>query len=170
MEPLIGTIIQFAGNFAPRGWMLCDGTLLAISQNAALFSILGTTYGGDGVTTFALPDLRGRVCIHVGQGPGLSPYSLGESGGTENVTLLVNNMPAHSHSYNAAETGDGVGAPNGNALGKTPANIYTTNPPNVAMNALAIGSTGGSQPFSVRQPYLAINWLIATEGVYPSRP
>lgn len=170
MEPLIGMIVQFAGNFAPRGWAFCEGQLLPISQNQALFSILGTTYGGNGQTTFALPDLRGRVCIQPGQGPGLSNYTLGQSGGAESVTLLVNNMPSHSHAYNAAETGDGQASPTGNALGKTAANIYTTNPPNSAMNSGTIAPTGGSQPFGITQPYLAVNWIIALEGIFPSRP
>lgn len=171
MEPLIGMIVQFAGNFAPKGWQFCQGQLLPISQNQALFSILGTTYGGNGTTTFALPDLRGRVCIQPGQGPGLSNYGLGESSGAESVTLLVNNMPAHNHSYNAASTGEGERAATGGALGAPAANIFTTkNPIDTAMNAQVIGMTGGSQPVSIMQPFLAINWLIATEGIYPSRP
>jgi microcystin-dependent protein len=170
MDPITGMIIQFAGNFAPKNWALCDGTLLPISQNNALFSILGTTYGGNGTTNFALPDLRGRVCIHPGQGPGLTYRPFGGAGGAESVTLLVSNMPAHSHAYNAAESGDGQAAPNGNALGKTTANIYTTNPPNVAMNSSTIAPTGGSQPFGIMQPFLAINWIICTVGIYPQRP
>jgi microcystin-dependent protein len=170
MEPLIGMIVQFAGNFAPRGWAFCEGQLLSISQNTALFSILGTTYGGNGQTTFALPDLRGRACIHPGQGPGLSNYQLGESGGSESVTLLISNMPAHNHSYNASDAGNGAPLPTGNVLGNPPANIYyAKNAPNVAMNAAVIGMTGGSQPTSVMQPFLAINWIIALEGIFPSR-
>jgi microcystin-dependent protein len=170
MEPLIGMIVQFAGNFAPRGWALCEGQLLPISQNTALFSILGTTYGGNGQTTFALPDLRGRVCIQPGQGPGLSNYNLGQPGGAESVTLLVNNMPAHNHSYNAASTGEGERKATGAALAAPAANIYTTkNPIDTAMNAQVIGMAGGSQPVEIMQPYLAVNWLIALEGIYPSR-
>jgi microcystin-dependent protein len=171
MEPFVGMLVQFAGNFAPRGWALCDGTLLSISQNQVLFSILGTTYGGDGVTTFALPDLRGRVCIHPGQSSGGSNYMLGQVGGAESVTLLVSNMPAHNHSYNAASTGEGERTATGAALAAPSAGIYTTKDPiNATMNPAVIGMTGGSQPIGILQPYLAINWLIATEGVYPSRP
>jgi microcystin-dependent protein len=170
MEPFIGMIVQFAGNFAPRGWSFCEGQLLSISQNTALFSILGTTYGGDGVTTFALPDLRGRVCIQPGQGPGRSNYTLGETGGAESVTLLIANMPAHNHSYNASDTGFGGVVATGSVLGAPEANIYTAkNPPNTQMNPAVIGMTGGSQPTGIMQPFLAVNWIIATEGIYPSR-
>jgi microcystin-dependent protein len=163
-------IVQFAGNFAPRGWAFCEGQLLPISQNQALFSILGTTYGGDGRTTFALPDLRGRVCIQPGRGPGLSSYTLGQSGGVESVTLVVSNMPAHNHSYNAASTGEGERTATGAALAAPSANIYTTKDPiNTTMNAQVIGMTGGSQPVGIMQPFLAVNWIIATEGIFPSR-
>src|SRR5512140_216933 len=111
--PFIGEIVMFAGNFAPRSWALCNGQLLPIAQNTALFSILGTTYGGDGRTTFALPDLRGRVPVHPGQGPGLSNYVLGEMAGTENTTLLINNMPAHNHTLNAVSDAGDTAAPAG---------------------------------------------------------
>jgi microcystin-dependent protein len=169
MEPFIGMIVQFAGNFAPKGWALCDGTMLPISQNTALFSILGTTYGGDGVTIFKLPDLRGRACIHPGQAPGLSNYNLGQAGGAESVTLLVSNMPAHSHAVTAVTTNDGAITPTGNLLAG--ASVYTAKlAPDTTMSAQMIASTGGSQPVSVMQPFLAINWIIATEGYYPSRP
>ena len=113
MEPFIGMIVQFGGNFAPRGWALCDGQLMSIAQNSALFSILGTTYGGDGRTTFALPDLRSRVPIHPGQGPGLSRYVLGQAGGVESVTLTVNNMPSHNHSFSGSSS---VGSTVGRSL------------------------------------------------------
>jgi microcystin-dependent protein len=169
MEPLLGSLLLFAGNFAPRGWALCNGDLLSIAQNTALFSLLGTTYGGDGVQTFGLPDLRGRVPIHWGQGPGLSNYQIGQRSGTESVTLTINNIPQHNHAlYGTA----GFGAPSceSAALGSPPANIYDAKTaPTVALNGQSIGVAGGSQPFANMQPYLALSWIIATEGVYPSR-
>jgi microcystin-dependent protein len=167
MEPFIGTIIQFGGNFAPRGWAFCDGQLLPISQNSALFSILGTTYGGDGQTTFALPDLRGRVAIHPGTGPGLRPYTLGEKGGQESVTLTVNNMPSHNHSFSGISGDAKAETPAGNILGN--ATIYSGGTPNAPLNAAVIGNAGGSQPFSVQQPYQCVNFIIALTGIYPSR-
>jgi len=166
-EPFIGQIILFAGNFAIRGYATCDGQLLPISQNTALFSILGTTYGGNGVTTFALPDLRGRGPVHVGQGPGLSNVSLGEAAGTETVTLLSTQMPAHNH---------GIAASNGPANASRPGNnfpaaggAYATASDGTTMNAAMDKNTGGSQPHANRQPYLGLNHLIAIEGIFPSR-
>jgi microcystin-dependent protein len=174
-SPILGCIFMFAGNFAPRGFALCAGQLLPISQNTALFSILGTTYGGNGQTTFALPDLRGRSPIGAGQGPGLSNISLGEMAGTENVTLLSNNMPVHNHVLQANSGSASVGAPAGNLLadsgnsqsGGVP--IYTSGTPNAQLNAQSIGLAGGNQPFSNRNPYLGINYIIATQGIFPSR-
>jgi microcystin-dependent protein len=167
MEPFIGMIVQFGGNFAPRGWAFCDGQLLPISQNQALFSILGTTYGGDGKTTFALPDLRGRVAIHPGHGPGLSAYRLGETGGHESVTLTINNMPSHNHSFSGIEGDAKADSPTGNILGKS--TIYSGGTPNAALASGVIGNAGGSQPFDVRQPYGCVNFLIALVGIFPSR-
>ena len=173
-DPFIGQITMFGGNFAPRGWGFCDGQLLAISQNTALFSILGTTYGGDGVTTFALPDLRGRVSIHPGQGPGLSRYTLGEKGGAETVTLTANQIPSHSHQLN-------INSSNGNTSNGTDAVVagYGTSAPpvgnftNAAANASAssssISNTGGSQSHNNLQPFLCVNFIIALVGIYPSR-
>lgn len=158
-EPYIGQITLFAGNFAPRGWAFCEGQLLSIAQNTALFSILGTTYGGDGRVTFALPDLRGRVPLHPGQGPGLSSYSLGEAAGTETVTLTEAEMPTHSHSMVISTT-----QPGGTA--KAIEGELTPNPI-VAPNA--VGNTGGSQPHPNMQPYLALNYIIALQGIFPSR-
>jgi microcystin-dependent protein len=170
MEPLLGSLLLFAGNFAPRGWMFCNGQLLPISQNTALFSILGTTYGGNGQTTFGLPDLRGRAPISFGQGPGLSNYDLGQSGGAESVTLLVSNIPSHNHSL-LGDAGNGAPSPQGNVLGSPTANIYDAKgQPNLALNAASIGMTGGGQPVSIMQPYLTLTWIIAVEGVFPSRP
>ena len=174
IDPFIGEIIMFGGNFAPRGWAFCNGQLLSISQNTALFALLGTTYGGNGQTTFALPDLRGRVPMHAGQGPGLADYSLGQRAGTESATLLVNNLPAHNHSVNAATAAPSPAplSPTGNFLapvarGAPP--IYATGPGNTQMNAGMIGITGGSQPFPILQPYLTISFIIALQGIFPSR-
>ncbi|MEZ4959287.1 MAG: tail fiber protein [Saprospiraceae bacterium] len=172
MEPFIGEIKLFAGNFAPRGWAFCDGQLLPISQNTALFSILGTTYGGDGRTTFALPDMRGRVPLHQGTGPGLSDYSLGQRGGTESVTLTVLELPPHSHSLNAnKQNGDTSDTP-GSSLADTKGSdrdYMKSGEVDIQMSAKSIGSTGGGMPHENRQPYLAINYIIAMQGVYPSR-
>lgn len=165
-EPFIGQIIMFGGNFAPRGWALCDGQILPISQNTALFSILGTTYGGDGRTTFALPDLRGRVPIHAGSGPGLSSYQLGEKGGVERVTLTVQELPSHSHQPRANAQDANSDDPDGAFSAVANENIYS-NTSNVSMSATT--NTGGSQPHENRPPYLAINYIIALVGIFPSR-
>ncbi|KIG17597.1 Microcystin dependent protein [Enhygromyxa salina] len=170
MEPFIGMIVQFGGNFAPRGWALCNGQILSIAQHTALFSILGTTYGGDGRTSFALPDLRGRVAIHEGAGPGLTLRKLGETGGHETVTLTVNQMPAHNHPVLADKTLATTGDPVGNAFGHTgDTSIYEAGPPNQVMDADTIGNRGGGQPVDVMPPFLAINFIIALEGIFPSR-
>ncbi|MCH7399436.1 tail fiber protein [Belliella sp. DSM 107340] len=179
MEPLIGQIMMFAGNFAPRGWAFCEGQLLPISSNTALFSILGTIYGGDGRTTFALPDLRGRAPIHKGQGPGLSNISLGEVGGTEQVSLTVLNMPAHSHGMNASSDAGTSTSPSGNVPAAaqfqesrqspiTNVNSYN-NSPNTKMAPNAVSAEGGNMPFFNRNPFLAMNYIIALQGIYPSR-
>jgi microcystin-dependent protein len=174
-EAYLGEIRIFAGNFAPVGWALCQGQLLPIAQNTALFSILGTTYGGNGVQNFALPDLRGRVVVGVGQGPGLHPYVEGQMGGAESVTLTTQQMPAHSHSVAATETQsttDPKGAVPAQTQGPTPGaapKVYGTHLDGTTMNGGMIGQTGGNQPVSVEQPYLAINYIIALQGIYPSR-
>ena len=157
LEPFIGEIAMFAGNFAPRGWALCNGQLLPIAQNTALFSLLGTTYGGDGRTTFALPDLRGRVPIHAGNGPGLSSYRLGSKGGSETKTLTTLNMPAHAH---------GVLTENNSSASQN-GEVYTTKRGKGVMISGEI--TGGSQSVDIRQPYQTINYIIALNGVFPSR-
>ena len=176
-EPFIGQIIMFGGNFQIRGYAFCSGQILSIAQNTALFSILGTTYGGNGQTTFALPDLRGRVPIHQGQGPGLSPYSLGQQAGTENVTLIANQMPQHNHLINANE-GNGTaqapaaGFPSGGIV-PSQSNAAVSNFRNssdgTTLNAGAVSIAGGSQPHPNLQPYLCITFLIALEGIFPSR-
>lgn len=171
MEVYIGMIFLFAGNFAPKGFQFCQGQLLAIQSNTALFSILGTTYGGDGVRTFALPDLRGRAAVSAGQAPGTSNYVLGEVRGNENVTIAIANMPSHTHTLNGDNTASGKEAPGPNhVIGlSTTDKMYSSNAPNVAMNPASIGTAGGNLPISVVQPVLALNYVIATQGLFPSR-
>lgn len=170
MEPFIGEIKLFGGNFAPRGWAFCEGQLLSIAQNSALFSILGTTYGGDGITTFALPDLRGRVAIHPGTGPGLTSHSLGQRGGAEEITLNTGNLPPHSHtlspgaSAGAAETGDPA-----NAFPAASSEDVYSSASDTTMGESTTSSVGSGTPVSNVQPYLALNWIIALVGVFPSR-
>ena len=174
-DPFLGEIRMFAGNFAPRDWALCDGQLLSIAQNTALFSILGTTYGGDGRTTFGVPDLRGRSPIHQGDGPGLSSVRLGEEGGAEEQTLTENQLPAHNHPLNGS-TGasdqstptDGVPAVPTDTPATT-AQVYSTAMPDTLFAADTVGDTGSGDPVSVRSPYLAINYIIALQGQFPSR-
>ena len=174
-DPFVGEIRIFGGTFAPVGWALCQGQLLPIAQNQALFSLLGTTYGGDGRVTFALPDLRGRVVMGFGQGPGLSNYAQGEQGGAEMVTLTIQQMPAHSHTVAATQTQsttDPKGAVPAQTLGPTPGQapkVYGAVPDATTMNNGMIGQTGGGVPVGVRQPFLVINYIIALQGIYPSR-
>ncbi|HMQ61685.1 MAG TPA: tail fiber protein [Flavilitoribacter sp.] len=173
MEPFIGQIQPFGFNFAPKGWALCDGQLQSIAQNSALFSLLGTTYGGDGITTFALPDLRGRTMLHQGHGPGLSLRVIGEKSGTETTTLITSNLPAHSHP---------VQMPVNNAAPNTdePANAYLAAiqsgdayqgiaGTNQFYGAFSTGNTGGNIPFNNIEPYPGGNICIALVGVFPSR-
>ena len=169
MEPFIGQIMMFAGNFAPRGWALCNGQLLPIASNTALFSILGTTYGGDGQTTFALPDLRGRVPMHMGQGPGLSPRKLGERGGRETDTLTVNNLPSHNHAMNAANADAKSASPAGNLLGNAQTQVYASGSAGAQMSTQSVSNTGENQPFSIMQPFECINFVIALQGIFPPR-
>jgi microcystin-dependent protein len=169
VEPFIGEIRLFGFNFAPVGWAFCDGTLLPISQNTALFSLLGTTYGGDGRTTFALPDLRGRVPISMGTGSGLSPYDIGQQGGAENVTLTVNAVPAHGHNIQANDAPASESKPGGGVLARTNASTYAAGTDGTTLSPNAISSSGGSQPHANLQPFLAINLCIALQGIFPSR-
>lgn len=172
-EPYIGEIRMFGGNFAPRGWAFCDGQLLSIAQNSALFSILGTIYGGDGRTTFALPDLRGRVAIGPGNGPGLSSYREGQRGGTETVTLNTNEIPSHSHTIvvGATEEDGNSNEPNGNVLANSANFGYYTGGPeaNVSLGGVSAGNTGGNLSHENRQPFLAIYYIIALQGIFPPR-
>ncbi len=179
MEGTIGEIRMFAGNFAPRTWAFCSAQLLPIAQNTALFSILGTTYGGNGQTTFGLPDFRGRTAVGTGQGPGLANVQLGEMSGTPTVTLTTNNMPAHNHPLTGAVTpqaindADGLTDSPGNA--RLGAGTVFTNAASPLVNmlpaasTLAVGITGGSQPFSILPPYLGMNYIICMFGIFPSR-
>jgi len=169
-EPFVGEIRMFAGNFAPRGWAFCDGQLLAVSQNDALFSLFGTIYGGDGQTTFGLPDLRGRIPIHAGTGPGLSPRRLGAKFGTEQETLVVNQLPSHTHPYSASTNIANQTAPANNVAAQPNAvNLYFETPPTSAMASTAVANTGGSQPHTNLMPFICVNFIVALFGIYPSR-
>jgi microcystin-dependent protein len=184
MEPLMAEIKMFAGNYAPQGWFFCDGSLLPINQYSALFALLGTTYGGDGVQTFQLPDLRGRTPIHSGNGQGrnVSRYELGQIGGTENVTISAQQMPAHNHLIKASTTGGDQAVPGdgttanyylaATADSQTGAttNTYTDVAPDTQLNSGSVTPAGGSQPVSLLTPYLGINYIIAWTGIWPSRP
>jgi microcystin-dependent protein len=169
-EPFVGEIRMFAGNFAPRGWAFCDGQLLAVSQNDALFSLLGTIYGGDGRTTFGLPDLRGRIPLHQGTGPGLSPRRLGSKSGAEKETLTTNQLASHGHDWNA-NTADGLdGTPQGKVLAKPVGfRFWEPSAQNTDLASSTITNTGGSQPHTNLMPTLCVNFIIALVGIYPSR-
>ena len=168
--PILGEIKMFAGNFAPQGYAFCNGQLLPIAQNAALFSLLGTTYGGDGQTTFALPDLRGRAPIHAGNGPGLTNRNLGQTGGAETNTLTVAQLPAHNHSVVAVSTPGNQTSPTNNLPADTNLfdNEYSNASGNTTMNSSMIGNTGNGQPVDNMQPYTTIHYIIALQGIFPS--
>ena len=172
-EPFVGEIMMFGGNFCPRGWMNADGQLLPINQNEALFSILGTMYGGDGRTQFGLPDLRGRVALHAGQGPGLSQKRQGQKGGAERHTLKIAEMPRHQHALNATRGGANQQSPTGNQLAQQSrkSRIYAPFDANnqTPMNANAIGAAGNGQPHNNLQPFLTLRYCVAVQGIYPSR-
>ena len=175
-DPYLGEIRTFAGNFNPRGWAFCRGQLIPIDQNDALYTLLGTTYGGDGQTTFGLPDLQGRVAIGQGTGGGLSARTVGQKSGSESVTLNTSNLPAHSHTVTAT-TVDGTSGSPANALPATPAlpsaflyiNPAATGTTDAPPAATSITPAGGSQPHTNQMPFLVLNYIIALEGVYPSR-
>jgi len=190
MEPFLSMILLWPCNFNPRGWAFCQGQLLSIAQNTALFSLLGTTYGGNGQTTFALPDFRGRVPVGVGQGPGTSMYDLGQVGGTESTALTINQMPAHTHTVavtltvkaSNAQASDSAPTATVNTpaapydtLNATPIAGYNNQAPNTALNigggaaSGVTGVAGNSQPVPIMQSYLAVNYIIALEGIFPSR-
>jgi len=170
----LAQIQQVAFNFAPKAWATCSAQLLSIQQNAALFSILGTTYGGNGQTTFGLPDLRGRVAVHWGQGPGLSNYNLGQVGGTQTVTMLASNLPLHTHTFVANNQTSTQASPGGNALAQ--GGVYQGNnlllygaSAGLTMNPATIAPAGNSQPISILQPYNTLQYCIALQGIFPSR-
>jgi microcystin-dependent protein len=171
-EPFIGIITIFGGNFAPVGWAYCNGQQMPIAQYEALFTLLGTTYGGDGQNTFALPDMRSRMPIHSGQGTGLSQYRVGQTGGSEQVTLLANQMPPHNHVARASTTSNQT-VPTNNVWGggdsSSPTALYTSGPVDATMSSKATNGAGGSQPHQNVQPILAMNFIIALEGIYPSQ-
>lgn len=191
-DPYLGEIRMFGGTFAPRGWMFCQGQMLAIAQNSALFSLLGTTYGGNGQTTFGLPDLRGRSPVGMGSGPGLTPIVQGEMAGSESVTILSTQMPAHVHALVGASASVAIPVNTTPGSSKTPSNtsvlsttsdttagaevdIYSTGPGSTTLEPFNVGVTGntaisgGSSPLGIRNPFLGINFIIATEGIFPSR-
>ena len=164
-EPFVGEIKMFAGNFAPRNWAFCDGQMLPISQNDALFSLLGTIYGGDGRTTFGLPDLRGRVPVHKGNG-----LNLGQKSGSESVTLTANQIPAHNHHLQAsADHADQASPANTVTARSARVDAYAEGPATVNLNSAAVSSFGGGQGHNNLQPYLCVNFIIALYGIYPSR-
>lgn len=171
-EPFLGQIITVGFNFAPRGFAFCDGTSMSIANNDALYSLLGTTYGGDGVTTFNLPDLRGRAAINQGTGPGLTSRPMGQMAGQTAHTLTTTEMAGHSHLVMASEANATSGVPTDNfyaldtAIGAT---IYSTAAPNTTMNPQMLSAAGGSQPHENMQPFLVINFCIALEGIYPTQ-
>lgn len=168
-QPYVGEIRMFAGNFAPVGWYFCNGQLLPISENETLFQLIGTTYGGDGQETFAVPNLQSRVPIHQGTGSGLSSRTLGQVGGTENVTLTTNQIPNHTHAFLASQDASTVLNAQGNVIG-TPltATPFFAAPPSLPLSAQSITAVGGSQPHENMQPYLCINFIISQFGIYPT--
>ena len=167
-DPFVAEIRIFPFNFAPKGWAWCDGQLMPLSQNTALFSLLGTTYGGDGKSNFALPDLQGRVPMHPGQGPGLSLHDLGESGGSETVTLLESEIPAHSHQARGIGAVGNQPLPENNTWGRSVTNPYVDSKTG-QMSPYSIAPSGGDQPHNNMQPYLTFYFCIALQGVFPPR-
>jgi Microcystin-dependent protein len=164
-QPYVGEIRMFGGNFAPAGWMFCEGQLLPISEFETLFNLIGTTYGGDGQSTFALPDLRGRLPIHQGGG-----FILAETGGTENITLTVNQIPAHNHPFKVTPNLGGGNAPVNAVLAQSSTvKVYSTVAPSVALGASSIAATGGSQPHSNFQPYLCVSFIMSMFGIFPAQ-
>jgi microcystin-dependent protein len=164
-QPYVGEIRMFAGNFAPAGWMFCEGQLLPISEYETLFNLIGTTYGGDGQSTFALPDLRGRIPLHFGNG-----FTLAETGGVETVTLTVPQIPAHTHALLASTAVTQATNPSGSLVGQsTQAKLYIDDVPNVSLLASVVSTVGGSQPHNNFQPYLCVDFIISLFGIFPSQ-
>jgi len=169
-EAYVGEIRAFAGNYAPRDWAMCDGTLLNISENEMLYSLIGTTYGGDGQTTFALPDLRGRVPLHTGTNTTTgTAYPLAQKAGTETVTLTLPQLPAHTHAVQAQSTGGTTNNPANTVWAGSTVSQYSTNATNSTMNPAAIGIAGGNQPHDNMMPYLPVSFIICLYGLYPTQ-
>lgn len=178
-QPFVGEIRLCGFNFAPVGWAFCNGQLLSIAEFEVLFTLIGTTYGGDGQTTFALPNLQSRVPIHQGQGPGLSPYVIGQASGTEAVTLLTQNLPPHTHTMNASTAFGTTGSPGNAVLGVTNSGTaqapaagnldFTTGAPNATLANSALSLAGGNQPHTNIQPGLVVNFIISLFGIFPSQ-
>jgi microcystin-dependent protein len=171
-QPYIGEIRMFGGTFAPFGWSFCNGSIMSIAQNDALYTLIGTTYGGDGVQTFGLPDLQGRIPIHQGQGNGLSTYNLGQKGGSETVTLITSQLPSHPHTAMGSNTGSAANTPSNNTWGNSQIQNKSFGPgtsANATMNSGSISFTGGNQPHDNLLPFLVFNFIIALTGVYPSQ-
>jgi microcystin-dependent protein len=166
-QPYIGEIRMFGGNFAPAGWAFCDGRLIAISENDALFTLIGTTYGGDGQETFALPNLQGRIPVDQGQGSGLSNYDIGQNGGTEQVTLNTNNLPQHTHSLIASGDTGNTNSPDNAVLAGTLTQFYFPFAATAAMSAQSINPTGSNNPHDNMMPYLCISFIISLFGIFP---
>lgn len=170
VTPFIGQLMPVPYNFAPQGWALCNGQLLSIAQNTALFSLIGTFYGGDGRTTFGLPNLQGNVAIGVGQGTGLSPYDPGDTGGNASVSVQLTQLASHGHGAVAFGRGGNAASPSGADWARTTNDTpYSSSAPNASMSAAATGATGIGQPHENRQPYLVLNYVIALTGVFPQR-
>ena len=167
--PFVGEIRMVGFNFAPQGWALCNGQILAIAQNDVLFTLIGTTYGGDGQNTFALPDLQGRIPVHMGSGPGLSSRVIGQAGGSENVTLTTDQLTAHTHTSQAHSANGSQSSPQNGLWAGSPAAGYSANAASIPMNNTLIGATGGSQPHTNVMPFQAINFVISLFGIYPSQ-
>jgi microcystin-dependent protein len=167
-QPYVGEIRMFAGNFNPNGWAFCNGALLPISENETLFQLIGTTYGGDGESTFGLPNLQSRVPIHMGTGGG-SSFTIGEMGGVESVTLTTQQIPSHNHAFIASKDQAGLTTPPNNVLGQIPGgNVYIQETADTALNAGSIGPAGGNQPHDNMQPFLCISFIISLFGIFPS--
>jgi microcystin-dependent protein len=170
MDPIIGQIQAFGFSFSIQGWAFCDGSLLSIAENSPLFALIGTTYGGDGVQTFGLPDLRGRSAIHSGQGSGLSNFTLGQNGGTENATLIANNLPPHNHAISVSvNTANGEEATPTGILAASAGSYSEDVTAGAKLGGVSEQSVGQNQPFAIRKPYLGVNYSIALEGIFPSR-
>jgi len=168
-SPYIGEIRMFGGNYAPYGWNFCDGSLVAISENPTLYNLIGTTYGGDGTSTFALPNLLGRMPIHAGTGQGTQTYVLGQLGGLEQVSLLTTQIPSHNHTLFGSTDAANASVPTGNVLAATGGNTYIKANAGAAMNAASVGPAGGGVPHDNMMPFLCVSFIIALVGIYPSQ-